>query len=107
MGSPSVAMGYLSQTVVAGLRWNQWQLSPGMGGRLTMESAVAFVWNGWQVRRGINGRFHLESVAALPWNTHCWVIPTEFTRGAPFSGATKVLEQITDVSSLLLDAKSA
>jgi HAD superfamily hydrolase (TIGR01509 family) len=36
----------------------------------------------------------------------CWVIPTEFTRRATFSGATKVLNRITDVSSLLLDPKS-
>lgn len=34
----------------------------------------------------------------------CWVIPTEFTRKAVFSGASKVLDRITDVASLLLDA---
>jgi HAD superfamily hydrolase (TIGR01509 family) len=45
-------------------------------------------------------------IAARAAALDCWVIPTEFTRGAPFSGATKVLNQITDVSSLLLDAKS-
>ena len=37
----------------------------------------------------------------------CWVIPTEFTRRATFSGATKILDRITDVSALLLDASSA
>jgi hypothetical protein len=71
MGSPSVAMGDLSQPVVAGFRWNQWPRSPGLGGKLAMESAEAFVWNGWQFRRGINGRFHLEAVAAVPWNMQC------------------------------------
>ena len=33
----------------------------------------------------------------------CWVIPTEFTRRSPFSGATRVLDHITEVSALLLD----
>jgi hypothetical protein len=69
MGSLSVAMGCLFQTVVAGFRWNQWQRSPEMGGRLAMASAVAFVGTRWQCRRGIKGRSHLEAVAALPWNT--------------------------------------
>lgn len=46
-------------------------------------------------------------IAAQAAALDCWVIPTEFTRCAPFLGATKVLEQIADVSSLLLDAKSA
>jgi len=55
---------------MAALPWNQWQLSPGIGGRLTLESVAAFVWNGWQLYRGISGRIHLESVATLPWNTH-------------------------------------
>jgi hypothetical protein len=54
---------------VAALPWNQRQLSPGIGGRLAMESVAAFVWNGWQLCRGISGRIHLESVAALAWNT--------------------------------------
>ena len=47
-----------------------WQLSPGIDGRLAMESVAAFGWNGWQLWRGISGRIHLESVAALAWNTH-------------------------------------
>src|SRR5215471_9354813 len=55
---------------VAALPWNQWQLSPGMGGRLAMESMAALAWNRWQLCRGIGGRIHLESVAALAWNTH-------------------------------------
>ena len=37
----------------------------------------------------------------------CWVIPTEFTRRAPFTGATRILNHITDVSTLLLGANSA
>jgi beta-phosphoglucomutase-like phosphatase (HAD superfamily) len=37
----------------------------------------------------------------------CWVIPTEFIRGATFPDATRVLDQIADVASLLLDGKSA
>jgi hypothetical protein len=55
---------------VAALPWNQRQRSPGIGGKLAMESVAAFVWNGWQLCRGIGGRIHLELVAALPWNTH-------------------------------------
>src|SRR5215471_10283830 len=55
---------------VAALPWNQWQLSPGMGGRLAMESMAALAWNRWQLCRGIGGRIRLESVAALAWNTH-------------------------------------
>jgi HAD superfamily hydrolase (TIGR01509 family) len=46
-------------------------------------------------------------IAARAAALDCWVIPTEFTRRAVFSGATKVLDRIADVSSLLLDAKSA
>jgi HAD superfamily hydrolase (TIGR01509 family) len=34
----------------------------------------------------------------------CWVIPTELTRQATFSGAARVLDRITDVSASLLDA---
>ena len=34
----------------------------------------------------------------------CWVIPTELTRRAAFPGATRVLDRITDVSALLLNA---
>jgi hypothetical protein len=30
---------------VAGLPWNQWPLSSGMGGRFAMESAAGFTWN--------------------------------------------------------------
>ena len=30
---------------VAGLRWNQWQLCRGMGGRLRVESVAGLVWN--------------------------------------------------------------
>lgn len=33
----------------------------------------------------------------------CWVIPTELTRPATFSGAARVLDRIADVSALLLD----
>ncbi len=46
-------------------------------------------------------------IAARAAALDCWVIPTEFTRGAPFSGATTVLDQVADVASLLLDARSA
>jgi HAD superfamily hydrolase (TIGR01509 family) len=35
----------------------------------------------------------------------CWVIPTEQTRRATFSGATRILDHITDVSALLLAAR--
>ena len=34
----------------------------------------------------------------------CWVIPTEFTRTANFTGATRILDKIADVASSLLDA---
>jgi HAD superfamily hydrolase (TIGR01509 family) len=37
----------------------------------------------------------------------CWVIPTELTRPATLSGATRVLDRIADVAALLLDANSA
>src|SRR5262249_14247035 len=53
---------------VAALPWNQWQLSPGMGGRLAMELMAALAWNRWQACYGINGSFGVEQVAALPWN---------------------------------------
>ncbi len=46
-------------------------------------------------------------IAAQAALIDCWVIPTEFTRRATFSGATRVLDHITDVSALLLDANSA
>ena len=43
-------------------------------------------------------------VAAQAATLDCWVIPTEFTRQATFSGATRILGRITDVSALLLGA---
>ncbi len=43
-------------------------------------------------------------IAARAATLDCWVIPTEFTRRATFSGAARVLDRITDVSALLLDA---
>ena len=43
-------------------------------------------------------------IAARAATLDCWVIPTELTRRATFSGATRVLDRITDVSALLLDA---
>lgn len=45
-------------------------------------------------------------IAARAAALDCWVIPTELTRRATFSGATRVLKRITDVSALLLDANS-
>ena len=45
-------------------------------------------------------------IAARSAALDCWVIPSELTRRAAFSGATKVLDRVADVSSLLLDAKS-
>jgi HAD superfamily hydrolase (TIGR01509 family) len=44
--------------------------------------------------------------AALGAAIDCWVIPTEFTRRATFAGAARVLDRISDVSDLLLNAKS-
>jgi HAD superfamily hydrolase (TIGR01509 family) len=46
-------------------------------------------------------------IAAQAARLDCWVIPTEFTRRATFSGAAGVLNHITDVSALLLDSNSA
>lgn len=46
-------------------------------------------------------------IAARAAALDCWVIPTELTRGAPFPGAARVLGQVADVASLLLDASSA
>ena len=43
-------------------------------------------------------------IAARAATLDCWVIPTELTRRATFSGAARVLDRITDVSALLLDA---
>jgi len=45
-------------------------------------------------------------IAARSASLDCMVIPTELTRQAPFSGATRVLDRITDVAALLLDASS-
>lgn len=46
-------------------------------------------------------------IAARAAGLDCWVIPTDLTRRAEFTGATRVLDRISDVSSLLLDAKRA
>jgi beta-phosphoglucomutase-like phosphatase (HAD superfamily) len=46
-------------------------------------------------------------IAARAAAVDCWVIPTELTRQAPFSGATRVLNRIADVAALLLGANSA
>lgn len=40
-------------------------------------------------------------LAAQAAQLDCWVIPTELTRRAPFSGAARVLERITDVPAHL------
>ena len=45
-------------------------------------------------------------IAARAAALDCWVIPPEFTRRATVSGAARVLDRITDVSALLLDANS-
>ncbi len=42
-------------------------------------------------------------IAARAAELDCWIVPSELTRTANFSGAAKVLDRITDVSSLLLD----
>ena len=70
MGSPSVVRRSKPPCGVAGFLWNQWQLSPGIGGSFAMESVATFVWNQWQVSHGISGNFRVEQVAGLPWNTH-------------------------------------
>lgn len=41
--------------------------------------------------------------AAQAAELDCWVIPTELTRMGVFTGATKMLNRITDVASLLLN----
>ena len=46
-------------------------------------------------------------IAAQAAALDCWVIPTELTRRATFSGATRVLDRITDVAALLLATNSA
>ena len=69
MGSPSVVRRSKPPCGVAGFLWNQWQLSPGIGGSFAMESVATFVWNQWQFSCGISGRLPVESVAALAWNT--------------------------------------
>lgn len=45
-------------------------------------------------------------IAAQAAALACWIIPTELTRRATFSGAARVLDRITDVSALLLDANA-
>src|SRR5215472_12684212 len=61
---------------VAALPWNQWQLSPGMGGRLAMESMAALAWNRWQLWRGIRravcGALSHLSDGALPPGLCVW-----------------------------------
>jgi len=46
-------------------------------------------------------------IAARAAALDCWVIPTELTRPATFSGAIRVLDRIADVAALLLEADSA
>jgi hypothetical protein len=69
MRSPGVARRSKPPCGVAGFPWNQWQLSPGIGGSFAMESVATFVWNRWQLCYGISGSFPVESVAGLAWNT--------------------------------------
>ena len=38
-------------------------------GRLAVESMAGLAWNQWQLSRGIGGRLAMESVAGLAWNT--------------------------------------
>jgi len=45
-------------------------------------------------------------IAARAAGLDCWVIPTELTARAPFPGATRVLNRVTDAASLLLDGKT-
>ncbi len=45
-------------------------------------------------------------IAAQSASLDCLVIPTELTQQARFSGAKRVLNRITDVATLLLDASS-
>src|SRR5215831_13313671 len=60
MGSPA-SHGYrhprrggsLPMESVAGLLWNQWQLSCGTDGSFAVESVAGFTWNQWQLCRGI------------------------------------------------------
>jgi len=85
MGSPSVARSSRSRGEVAAFPWNQWQRSPGMGGRLAMELAAAFVWNRWQLWHGISGSLRMESPAGLPWNQ--WQV----WRGIRIAGDVAVL----------------
>ena len=47
---------------VAGLAWNQWQLSPGIGGRLAMESVAGLAWNTHAGVCGENGIAYSEDV---------------------------------------------
>jgi hypothetical protein len=53
MGSPSVTHRSKPPCGVAGFPWNQWQLSPGIGGSFALESVAALPWNQWQLWRGI------------------------------------------------------
>src|SRR6266478_1946932 len=59
-GSPGIVSapcpvwgGSIPVALVAALLWNQRQDSPGIGGRLAMESVAGFAWNRWQLWRGI------------------------------------------------------
>jgi len=112
MGSPSVAHRSKPPCGVAGFPWNQWQLSPGIGGSFAMESVAALLWNRWQLCYGISGSFPVESVAGLAWNTHTMILsayPTppvanqarRSVRGGPHTGQMPLCEAETALSTFL------
>jgi hypothetical protein len=87
---------------MAALPWNQRQLSPGIGGRLVMESVAAFARNRWQLSRGIGGSLRVESVAGFTWNR--W----QLSRGIRTAGLDAVHAQLQCYITLeQLDAGNA
>lgn len=74
MGSPSVVRrhdpmrgGSFAVESVAGLLWNQWQLSYGTGGSFAVESVAGFTWNRWQLCGSWPIYVNAEEVSQFEW----------------------------------------
>ena len=80
---------------VAAFLWNRWQLSPGIDGRLAMESVAALPWNQWQDSPGIGGIFGVEyAMSARRFFRRQRIIHRRPSRGARklCSGCSRLVE---------------